>query len=93
MGVLWAVLEWYELEIPELPYFCTCSLARHTWLGLESYSLTALAERFGIVYNAHNALEDALTCGKLVSMSAEKFNAANIPELLPAAGIEMSALG
>src|SRR5215469_5629844 len=39
MGVLWAVLEWYELDIPKLQYFCTCSLARRTWLGLESYSL------------------------------------------------------
>jgi DNA polymerase-3 subunit epsilon len=93
MSVLWAVLEWYELEIPELPYFCTCSLARHTWPGLESYSLPSLAEHFGIVYNAHNALDDAKTCGKLVLMSAEKFNASNIPELLPAAGIEMSVLG
>jgi DNA polymerase-3 subunit epsilon len=93
MDVLWAVLEWYELEIPSLPYFCTCSLARHTWPGLESYSLTALAKRFGIVYNAHNALDDARTCGKLVLMSAEKFNGANIAELLSAAGMEMAVLG
>jgi len=88
MGVLWAVLEWYDLAIPDLSYFCTCSLARHTWSGFESYSLGALADKFGIVYEAHNALEDAMTCGKLVQMSAEKFHSANIDELLAAAGLE-----
>jgi DNA polymerase-3 subunit epsilon len=92
ISVLWAVLEWYELEIPKLQYFCTCDLARRTWPALESYSLTKLAEHFGIVYNAHNALDDAMTCAKLVLMSAKKFKGKNIAELLPAAGIEMSVL-
>ena len=90
MGVLWAVLEWYDLAIPAVLYFCTCSLARRTWTGLKSYSLSTLADKFGIVYDAHNALEDAMTCGKLVQMSAGKFASANIAELLAAAGVEMS---
>ena len=92
MGVLEAVLEWYELEIPALQYFCTCSLARRTWAGLASYSLGALAVHFGIVYEAHNALDDALTCGKIALMSAEKFGSAGAPALLEAAGLKMGAL-
>jgi DNA polymerase-3 subunit epsilon len=92
MGVLWAVLEWYELEIPALPYFCTCSLARRTWPGLGSYALTSLAEHFDIHYNAHNALDDAMTCGKIALMAAEKFGSANVTELLAAAGVEMGVL-
>jgi DNA polymerase-3 subunit epsilon len=93
MSVLWAVLEWYELEIPSLPYFCTCSLARKTWPDLESHALTALAEHFGIVYDAHNALADAQTCGKLALMAAKKFGCASVSKLLGAAGIEMGVLG
>ena len=93
MGVLCAVLKWYELEIPSLKYFCTCSLARRTWPELDSHSLTALAENFGIVYNAHNALDDAMTCGKLVLMSAEKHASASIAKLLKAAGVEMGVIG
>ena len=93
MSVLFAVLEWYDLDIPALPYFCTCSLARHTWPGQESYSLCVLAEKFDIKYEAHNALEDAMTCGKLVQMSADKFGSANIKALLKAAGVEMGVLG
>jgi len=92
MGVLHAVLEWYELEIPALPYFCTCSLARRTWPELNSHSLTSLAANFGINYNAHNALDDAMTCGKLALMSAKKHGSASIAELLAAAGLEMGVL-
>ena len=93
MGVLQAVLEWYGKDIPELEYFCTCRMARRTWLGLKSYALTALAQHFGIVYNAHNALDDAMTCGKLIQLAAEKFNCTNITTLLSSAGIQMSTLG
>ena len=93
MGVLRAVLEWYELPIPELSYFCTCSLARRTWPGLESYSLTALAAHFGIVYQAHNALDDAMTCGKMVQMAWEKLGKGkSVKGLLKAAGIGMKVL-
>jgi DNA polymerase-3 subunit epsilon len=92
MGVLQAVLAWYELEIPSLPYFCTCKLARNTWLGLKSYSLTNLAKHFGIIYDAHNALADAMTCGKLVQMSSQKFDSKNVEELLNSAGIKMGTL-
>ena len=93
MGVLKAVLEWHKLPIPKLSYFCTWSLARQTWPALESHSLKSLAEHFGIIYNAHNALDDAETCGKLVQMAADKFGTKkNIEGLLEAAGIEMSVL-
>ena len=92
MGVLGAVLKWYELEIPELEYFCTCSLARRTWPELDSHALTALAKNFGIDYDAHNALDDAMTCGKLVLMSAEKHSSANVAHLLSAAGVQMCVL-
>jgi len=92
MDVLCTVLEWYQLEIPALSYFCTRNLARRTWPGLESYALTALAENFGLYYNAHHALEDAVTCGKLVLMSARKYGSETLTNLLTAAGVEMGVL-
>jgi DNA polymerase-3 subunit epsilon len=92
MGVLSAVLDWYELEIPAQQYFCTCSLSRRTWPELQSHALTALAKNFGIVYNAHNALDDAMTCGKLALMSAEKYGSADVAHLLSAAGVQLCNL-
>ena len=44
------------------------------------------------MYEAHNALEDAMACGKLVLMSAERFGIADITELLNAAGLKLSEL-
>ena len=95
MTVLKSVLNYYDLPIPELPYFCTCNLARRTWSGQKSFALSALAEKFGIIYKAHNALDDALTCGRLVQMSAEKFefdNNSSLDELLKAAKIKIKNL-
>ena len=90
MKVLRAVLEWYELPIPELRYFCTCVLSRRVWPQLKSHSLPVLAKKFGIVYEAHNALADAITCGKLVQMATDKFGTGNsIEELLEAAGVNI----
>jgi DNA polymerase-3 subunit epsilon len=73
MNVLKAVLEWYEIPIPKLQYFCTLSLARHAWPKLESHTLAELAEHFKIKFNHHNALEDALACGKLIQIAKEEF--------------------
>jgi len=92
MGVLQAVLRWYELDIPKLSYFCTCRLARRSWPQLRSHALTNLAKHFGIVYEAHNALDDAMTCGKLVLMSGEKYGSKDLKQLLSRAGVRMDTL-
>jgi len=93
MGVLRAVFEWYGLQSPRLPYFCTFALARNIWPELESHALTALAENFGIRYSAHNALDDAIVCGQLVGMAAEKLgNCSSLKGILDAAGIGMNIL-
>jgi DNA polymerase-3 subunit epsilon len=92
MGVLRAALEWYELPVPPLTYFCTCQLARAAWPELESHALTSLGEYFGIVYNAHNALEDAKTCGIIACKAVEKYACGTLPDLLKAAGMKLSAI-
>jgi len=93
MGVLKAVLIHYDLPVPVLPYFCTCNLARRTWPRLKSHALTALAKHFNITYKAHDALDDALTCGKLVLMSAEVFKTVDLKKLLSSVKLEMKLLG
>jgi DNA polymerase-3 subunit epsilon len=92
MGVLWSVLAYYGIAAPPLPYFCTLALSRRAWPELRSHALTALAETFGIIYDAHNALEDARACGKLVQLSAERFGSEGLAELLKAADVAMKRL-
>ncbi len=67
MGVLSHTLHSWNLGCPGYRYFCTLSLSRKLWKGKPSYRLTALAEELGWEYDAHNALEDALVCGRLFS--------------------------
>jgi DNA polymerase-3 subunit epsilon len=92
MGVLGAVLRWYDLPAPRLKYFCTLRLSRKAWPELKSHALTRLGETFGIVYNAHNALDDAKTCGAIACLAAEKYGAGTLRALLAASGTGMKRL-
>ena len=65
--VLRATLEAWGLEVPCNEYYCTLSLSRKLWKGKQSYKLTYLSSEFGWEYDAHNALEDALMCGRIFS--------------------------
>ena len=76
MGVLRAVLEHYELPIPELQYFCSCRLSKKVWPVYNSHSLSKLAAQHNIIYDAHNALADAETCGKIITLCAREISAA-----------------
>lgn len=56
----------FNLSGLESDYYCTLSLARKVAPGLASYRLTSLADHFDLgLYDAHMALDDAITCGKL----------------------------
>jgi len=93
MKVFKAVLEWYKFPIPELSYFCTLNLARKAWPKLKSHALDVLAKKFKINFNHHNALDDALTCGKLVQIASEEFTPRKkINDLLEYLGVEIKYL-
>jgi DNA polymerase-3 subunit epsilon len=93
MRVLRAALEYYCLPVPAISYFCTCWLSKKAWPAFPSHSLANLAEQFGIVYEAHNALADAETCGKLVQLAAEKTGSeVSLAALLKAAGVRKKRL-
>ena len=63
--VLRASLASWGIESCHNDYYCTLSLARKLWKNRRSYSLTALAEDLGWIYEAHNALADSEICGRL----------------------------
>ena len=58
LGVVSRSLQKYNLQIPDFDYCCTLHLSRKT-LNLNSYKLTNIAKSLNIVYDAHNAIEDA----------------------------------
>ena len=77
MGALRAVLGYYELPIPKVQYFCSCRLSKKVWPVYKSHSLSNLAAQHNIIYDAHNALADAETCGKIITLCAREVAAAS----------------
>jgi DNA polymerase-3 subunit epsilon len=58
--------------IPAVPYkkwLDTCWLARSAWPDLPNHKLPTLAKHFGIVYKAHDALEDARVAGEVLALA------------------------
>lgn len=92
MGVIRACCEWYEMEKPALKYFDSLRVAKKVWPHFDCHRLTALGERFGIAYNAHDALDDSRTCGKIIALAAQELGARSVEELLAMCGEEFGAV-
>ena len=61
------VLALYELPPVEFDYADSVVICRHLFPEMPSHSLDAMAERFGIVFQHHNALEDATACASIIA--------------------------
>lgn len=82
MRILKGCLEHFELPLPNMKSVCTLQMARKAWKHLPRHNLPSLATHYKIIYDAHNALDDARTCAKLLAMAAEEVGATTIDELL-----------
>ena len=74
------------LNMPNLRFGCTTSIAKRTWPGLEDYRLPYLSEALNISKYHNNSYEDAKTIAKIVDMSAELFDVSNPGELFRTIG-------
>ncbi|HHT79707.1 MAG TPA: DNA polymerase III [Spirochaetales bacterium] len=95
MGVLKGCFEAYDLEAREMSYFCTYTIAKKVWPEMLSYKLTYLCDHFGMEYQAHYALDDAVMCGKLFGRQC-RGNLADLLTLrrfLISSGIEAKVIG
>jgi len=82
MGVIWDCCSFYHHKLPDYQYFCSLLVARKIWPEFEKHALTFLGEKFGITYLAHEALEDARTCGLVVAKAAQKIGVHTVEDLL-----------
>ncbi|TDM00736.1 hypothetical protein ERX40_09345 [Macrococcus carouselicus] len=59
MNVLYQSIERYDLELPKIPYFCSCNMARKT-VKNHSYSLKNMMAFYDLDFHGHHhALNDA----------------------------------
>ena len=66
LGHLRSVLELYELPPLEFDYADSLRISRRLFPEMSSHSLDAVAGRFGISFQHHNALEDARACAQVL---------------------------
>lgn len=94
MNVLKALLEYYGCPDPELKYLCSLQISRKVWPNFRSHALTSLSEQFGLEYNAHNALDDAINCGKVFirACNGKLFELQDLRKFLIVRGIEFKTL-
>ena len=62
-----SVLALYELPPVEFDYVDSLRISRRLFPDMESHTLDAMAEHFGIVFRHHDALEDAAACAGIVA--------------------------
>ncbi len=82
MKVLKACLEYFDIPIPNMKSICTLQMTRKAWKYLPKHNLPYLANHFNIVYNAHNALDDSRTCGKILTIVAQEIGVTTTDKLL-----------
>ena len=65
-SVLRASLIAAGLPFPVMRYLCSVRAAKKTWPDLESFRLDAVAAHIGFHFKHHNAMEDAVACGRIL---------------------------
>ena len=91
MNVIRDCCNYFGMVIPKLQDFDNLYIARRTWPEL-NHHLTALGEHFNIIYEAHDALEDSRTCGKIVELAAKELSVSSISSLLEKCKLELKTL-
>ena len=62
------VLKIYNLPSISFRYLCSLKLCRYHFPEQPKHGLADMAEKFGITFQHHDALEDAETCAKIASL-------------------------
>ncbi|WP_164102699.1 exonuclease domain-containing protein [Candidatus Laterigemmans baculatus] len=81
IGVLQACLGRYGHEALDLEFSCTRAVGHYAWPGQPGYGLKAIANRLGITFQHHDALEDAMACAKILLAAADEHAASSLDEL------------
>jgi DNA polymerase-3 subunit epsilon len=61
-----AALALYTLPGIQFPYVCSLRVSRKTLPQIGSHALDAVAKHLGFTFKHHDALEDAITCARIV---------------------------
>ena len=69
LGQLKSVIALYGIPHVEFDYVDSLEISRRLFPEMPSHALNAMAERFGICFRHHDAMEDAMACASIVAQT------------------------
>ena len=88
IAVLKAMIDKYNLEIPNIKFGCTCKIASKLWNGeLINLKLNTIALFLELDHQHHNALSDALVCVEIINRGQRVMGVCSANELYEILGI------
>ncbi|MBP1676958.1 MAG: Exonuclease RNase and polymerase [Bacteroidetes bacterium] len=81
MKVLRSALQYYDLAVPWVEYFCSVSLSRRAWKNLPSHSLGTLCEFHNIRFRHHRAGDDARACAIITLRAFEELGIRHLSDV------------
>ena len=83
MTVLRKTLDYYQLDYPAMPFFCSLQLARKVITECMNYQLPTLCETLGIPFeHHHNAKADAVACAEVFLECLRRSGVSSFVELM-----------
>jgi len=97
MRVLCSLLDYNNIERPDLHFCCTLKMSKKAWPQMKSHALTYLSDSFNLEYNAHYALDDAVNCGRIFVKAVRMCNfpmndTSDLRNLLVSKGLDFRSL-
>lgn len=86
MGVLSAMLDWYDLPELHFRWGCTVNLSRKLWKDMPNHKLNTVASILGFSFHHHQALDDARACEFIVRKGLEKTESSTVEEMMEKVG-------
>lgn len=92
MKVLKSALNYYDLAVPWIEYFCSVSLSRKVWKQLPGHSLGVVCQYHNIVFKHHRAGDDAKACAQIALLGLQSADARSVADGLGRLGMALKRL-
>lgn len=92
MSVLRHALDDVGIPYPDTDYFCTRVISRLVWPQHPTYALNYVAHTMGIVFQHHDAEEDAWACAMVALAASKQVNALTLYDLSEVCGLRVGHL-
>ena len=88
LNVLKALIEKYDLDVPDIKIGCTLRISQKLWKDkLPNCKLNTISSYLEVEHNHHNALSDAYVCYKIIERAMRVTNSVSISEVMESLGL------